>query len=59
MPKKNDALPPLPSGSPGKPAADRYREQYAVIVLCRDEAHHQKVYEALRDQGYKCRVVRT
>lgn len=42
---------------PMGPGKYRYREQYAVTVICRDEAHQRKVYEALRKSGHKCRVV--
>ena len=36
----------------------KYREQFGVIVLCRNEAEHRAVYERLKTEGYKCRVVR-
>lgn len=35
-----------------------YREQFGVIVMCRDEAEHRAVYERLKAEGYKCKVVR-
>lgn len=35
----------------------KYKQQYGVIVLCTDEAHQQAVYRALRQAGYKLRVV--
>ena len=53
------ALPPLPSECPGRPKQDRYKEQYGVIVLCANEAEHQRIYEQLRAQGFTCRAVRT
>lgn len=56
---ENPKLPPLPEGSPGKPKGVRYKEQFGVIVICRDEIHHQAVYETLTAQGYKCKAVRT
>ncbi len=40
---------------PARPFA--YRPQYGVIVLCEDEAQHRQVYERLRGDGYRCRVV--
>lgn len=43
----------------GEPPADNYVEQYAVIVVCSDEAHQQTVYEQLLAQGYACKVVVT
>lgn len=36
----------------------KYKEQFGVIVVCRDEAEHRAVYERLKAEGYKCRVVR-
>jgi hypothetical protein len=55
----NEPLPPLPPGAPGRPKGFRYREQYGVIVVCRDEPHQRAVYEALRAAGHACRVVTT
>jgi hypothetical protein len=37
----------------------RYREQYGVIVICRDEKHQKQVYEALKGKNYKLKVVVT
>ena len=34
-----------------------YMNQYAVTVICVDEADQQKVYEKLLSEGYNCRVV--
>lgn len=34
-----------------------YREQYAVTVMCRDEADQKEIYERLTAEGYDCRVV--
>ena len=34
-----------------------YKEQYAVTVMCADEADQRKVYERLTAEGYDCRVV--
>lgn len=36
----------------------KYKAQFGVIVVCRDEAEHRAVYERLKAEGYKCRVVR-
>lgn len=44
--------------SPERPT-NRYREQYGIIILCDDERHQARVYEALRRQRYQCRVVVT
>ena len=34
-----------------------YKEQYGVIVHCRDEHHQQSVYQTLLEQGHKIKVV--
>lgn len=57
--KDERMLPPLPEEAPGRPQAERYREQFGVIVLCADEGEHKEVYEQLSSLGFKCRVVRT
>lgn len=36
----------------------KYREQFGVIVVCKDEAEHRAAYERLKADGYKCRLVR-
>jgi hypothetical protein len=58
---------PEPEGEPpedepeesGKESSFNYQEQYGVIVMCRDEADQQAVYEKLRGMGYECKVVAT
>lgn len=45
-----------PPKNPSKPA---YRQQYGVIVLCDDEAHHQRVFRHLKELGYQVKVVCT
>lgn len=35
----------------------KYRQQYAVVVICKDEADQQDIYERLRAEGYKLKVV--
>lgn len=46
---------------PKKPAPGRngfnYRQQYGVVVICLDEAEQIAVYQTLKAQGYKLRVV--
>ena len=37
----------------------KYKEQFGVIVICRDEAHQQEVFESLAGSGYEARVVVT
>lgn len=34
-----------------------YKEQYGVIVVCEDEKHQRKVYEDLKKEGLKLKVV--
>lgn len=36
-----------------------YKEQYGVIVICKDETEQQEVYEKLAADGYECKVVTT
>jgi hypothetical protein len=50
-------LPPLPAGAPGRNTF-KYKEQFGVIVICRDEAEHKLVYERLAAQGHKLKAVR-
>ena len=35
----------------------RYREQYGVIVICRDEAEQRRIYNALARKGLTVKVV--
>lgn len=50
-------LPQLPEGAPGRNKF-RYKEQFGVVVICRDEAEHKQVFERLAAQGYKLKAVR-
>ena len=34
-----------------------YKEQYAVIVMCKDEEDQKEVYNRLSAEGYKLKVV--
>jgi len=34
-----------------------YKEQYAVVVMCNDEKEQEEVYNRLREEGYKLKVV--
>lgn len=36
-----------------------YKEQYGVIIICKDEHEQQEVYERLYSEGYECKVVTT
>lgn len=37
----------------------RYREQYGVIIICKDEKHQKCIYEKIKKMGYKLKVVVT
>jgi ParB-like chromosome segregation protein Spo0J len=41
------------------PPEPKYKEQYGVIVLCRDEQEQAEVYERLVKDGLNCKVVAT
>lgn len=34
-----------------------YKEQFAVVVICRDEKEQETIYNRLKDEGYKLKVV--
>jgi hypothetical protein len=34
-----------------------YKEQYAVIVICKDEEDQKEKYDRLKAEGYKLKVV--
>lgn len=36
-----------------------YQEQFGVIVICKDAAHQERVYNELAEAGHECRVVVT
>ncbi|ACL05229.1 hypothetical protein Dalk_3541 [Desulfatibacillum aliphaticivorans] len=52
-------MPTKPTKKPRAVPECRYREQYGVIVICKDENDQKKVYEKLLKQGFKPRVVAT
>ena len=35
----------------------RYKEQFGVIVICRDERDQRRIYNRLTRQGLACKVV--
>jgi len=35
----------------------KYRQQFGVIVACKNERHQQIVYNVLARRGYACKVV--
>ena len=47
-------------GAPGPETLEgRYKQQYGVICICKDEADQRTVYEKLTGEGLECRVVVT
>lgn len=41
------------------PPESKYREQYGVIVICKDESDQKRVFEDFSKRGLSCRVVTT
>jgi len=35
----------------------KYKEQYAVVVICNDEKEQESIYNRLKEEGYKLKVV--
>ena len=50
--EKNDAVPSTESNF-------NYKQQYGVIVICKNEEDQEKVYNELFERGYECKVVTT
>jgi hypothetical protein len=46
----------LPAKQPGRNGY-KYKPQFGLVVVCRDEAEQQAAYQALRKQGYTLKVV--
>lgn len=36
-----------------------YKEQYEVIIMCKDEQEQEKIYDEFSERGYDCKVVAT
>jgi hypothetical protein len=48
------------AGAPGPETLEgRYKSQYGIICICKDEPDQRKVYEQLTNLGLECRVVVT
>lgn len=45
--------------APVTPVKTTYREQYGVIVVCDGERDQKRVYDRLKSEGLKCKVVVT
>jgi len=43
----------------GDGGGDSYKEQFGVIVMCKDAAHQERVYNELQAAGHECKVVVT
>jgi hypothetical protein len=54
-----DELVAIEEDLPEPPDVHAYQQQWAVMVVCRDEAHQRDVYDALRAEGHECKVVVT
>lgn len=35
----------------------KYKQQYAVIVVCKDETEQEAIYNRLKAEGYQLKVV--
>jgi hypothetical protein len=42
--------------APGKNGF-RYKQQYGLVIICRDAAHQERLYNTLRNKGYQVKVV--
>ena len=40
-----------------KPAPKPYTPQYGVIILCDGESHQENIYNKMKQEGYKCKIV--
>ena len=34
-----------------------YKQQYAVVVMCKDEKEQETIYDRLKEEGFKLKVV--
>lgn len=34
-----------------------YKEQFAVVVMCKNEKEQEEIYDRLKAEGYKLKVV--
>jgi len=40
-----------------EPKTENIPETFEIIIECNDEEHQKRIYEKLKEQGYKCRVL--
>ncbi|MGJ8609685.1 MAG: hypothetical protein ACSHWY_01230 [Octadecabacter sp.] len=59
MASKDTPLPPVADGTAKAPPTGRYKQQFAVLVICDDEATQAAEYAKLKAMGYKLKVVTT
>lgn len=45
--------------APSTESSFNYKQQYGVIVICKNEEDQEKVYNELFEKGYECKVVTT
>lgn len=48
--------PPPAKAAPGRNGYT-YREQFAVVVVCKDATHQERLYTELKAAGHKVKVV--
>ena len=53
-PRRTDKTPE----GPPRPSEHRYKVQHGVIVICEGERDQRDLYERLREQGLRVRVVK-
>lgn len=41
----------------GDIVAFTYKQQYAVVVMCKDEKEQESIYNRLKEEGFKLKVV--
>ena len=34
-----------------------YKQQYAVVVICKDEQEQESIYNRLKEEGFRLKVV--
>lgn len=44
-----------PDGTPNE--SEEYKEEYQVVVVCKNEGEQEQIYKNLLDQGYEVRVI--
>lgn len=35
----------------------KYKQQFAVVVICKDEKEQESIYNRLKEEGFKLKVV--